>query len=223
MKKKIAVLMALLLLILSQSTVMASNYAGNLADITDNESLSYFGNTVRYSSKDGEEYYYEIEAGVGKNIVTQKTLDGVVVEIYIYDKLNDNIKMIKSNVEIDNISYESMVVGENSESLLSNNHPPRYSNLRFSLSDLCTAVGVAISVATLIGLIIVAVGGGAIVSTTILKAILSEAASISLQIGGLVTNRGIDIKIESTYTKRCRGSECFWGYYAHSIYSYSVY
>ena len=96
-------------------------------------------------------------------------------------------------------------------------------SMRFSVKDLCVVVGTGISVATFVGLIIAAAGGVAIVSTPMLKAIISAAVTMSLNFGALIENHGINVHFRRYWTRVCRGSDCYEGYYRYEAVSWSKY
>lgn len=82
---------------------------------------------------------------------------------------------------------------------------------------------ITVSVSTLIGLIIASAGGAVVYTISMTRAILTEAAGLSLTIGGLVTNHGIIVRVKKTWSRSCRGSECFEGYFNRSLVGHSIY
>lgn len=96
-----------------------------------------------------------------------------------------------------------------------------FREFNLSLSELCTAVGIGISVAQLVGILLSY--GLSTVVTIGLKDVIKAAVGLSIAFGGLVNNRGIVLKMKCYKKTVCRGSECFTGYYDCKYYSHSIY
>lgn len=206
--------------------VEAKGDLDNLEYVTD-DTLEYVTDDTFKVNIDNVLHIYTVINTFSKTVVVEK-VNNIVVEKYTFDKIANSITTEISDIVLDNV-YGNIIEPKNvlnkqdTINGLNSNHPPRYSTVNLSISQLCTAVGVSISVANFIGLLVALAGGAVTISVYVIDLILSEAVSLSLTIGGLVTNRGIRIRIKETYGKRCRGSDCHEGYFFRDYLSYSLY
>lgn len=224
-KQKLYVMIALTLALVIGIQIPVSAYSQLSNPSNDSESFQLLAkdeNNLILKTQEGIRTY-KINKTYNGNVVFEYDNEGRLVEEYYYDSINNSVSTKYSGIEASNVVELDEEVKVNNMSISSNSHPPRYKTVSFSLSQLCVAVGVAISVTSLVGLVIAAAGGSVVIVTSIARAILSEAAGLSITIGGLVTNRGIRMRIKETYKKACRGSDCHYGYFGRTLVSWSTY
>lgn len=211
MKKVICLLLVACILFSGQSIIFASNIYSTHS--TDEE--LYIENIMEIDEKDGyasyDIYYNSDERGV-----IQKDRDGNIVEVYVYNYNDDSVYLEKSGIKLENISKNS----ENSD--LYGLRDCRYGgSIDITLEQICKAAGRTIAIGSLVGLILVLSGGTVLMTVNVVHEI--RKALLSLALEWCPSNHGVIINYDRCWTKKCRGSDCYEGYFGIEIRSYSIY
>ena len=215
LKKYMSIVLVFVLLFVFQTPAFANQ--GVVTDSVGGEYVKILSENKLSLDVDGHTYIYEVDNTYDKTSVIQRDENGNIVEEYIYDSIDNSVYMVNADILIEDVMSESDI------QMNSNGNYIDGGSMRFSVKDLCVVVGTGISVATFVGLIIAAAGGVAIVSTPMLKAIISAAVTMSLNFGALIENHGINVHFRRYWTRVCRGSDCYEGYYRYEAVSWSKY
>ena len=215
LKKYMSIVLVFVLLFVFQTPAFANQ--GVVTDSVGGEYVKILSENKLSLDVDGHTYIYEVDNTYDKTSVIQRDENGNIVEEYIYDSIDNSVYMVNADILIEDVMSESDI------QMNSNGNYIDGGSMRFSVKDLCVVVGTGISVATFVGLIIAAAGGVATVTTPMLKAIISAAVTMSLNFGALIENHGINVHFRRYWTRVCRGSDCYEGYYRYEAVSWSKY
>lgn len=125
------------------------------------------------------------------------------------------------------IHIDQTIAGEKAKpfGLVADENDYKEVEISLSVAELCTGIGIAISAATLVGVLIAASSNPLCIITVkkTMTAALTAAANLSIALGGLVNDHGITFMFHAYKDKVCRGSECFVGYYDYRYVDFTTY
>lgn len=212
--KKIISIFLVVSLILSMS----------VSTFATNEDFLYYGEDVMEIALDGETYRYEVQVDEAKTTVKMLNSNGELLETFTRIAGSNEVWLENANCSIrtnimEDTTKQYGVFAADSEDYITD-------KISFSVADLCSAVGTAITVASFIGVFIAVMSNPLlyiVTAQTKVKAALVAAAELSLTFGGLVKDHGVTFFYRAYKTKRCRGSECFVGYYDIQFQDFETY